>query len=225
MGEVKVLDFGIANFVNQQPHSQLQACTYSYSSPELWKNGSYDSTQYDKSNDLYSLGLIFYELFHMKRAFEEQPTTQKIQLSNDAKQAPPGFEELFVRWVHPQKSERYKTAQELINALKMLYSDDFNIKHEIQQEVLSLKAGEHQLPIGQKTYVHKPSQATLVTAQDNMWPLVASIVMILSAILSLEYYLNADKTKNLHEERVELIKKDSISREIASPTKESQSSR
>ncbi len=216
-GEIKVLDFGIAHFMHKNQEASLNACTDAYSSPELWVHGKYDSSLYDSTNDIYSLGLIFYELFHLKQAFNDKPTTQPLKLSNELTEVPPGFEELFAKWVHPVKSDRFKSAKDLLQSLSTLYPDDFNMKHEVIQELEKIKFGKHRNQTSKQTHFEQSSYRSKVITKDNMWPLIASFIMVLSALLGADFYFNADKTHKLHEENVEIIKKKTLSRGIASP--------
>lgn len=216
LGEIKVLDFGIAKFVNLTINSDAHPCTEAYSSPELWVDGKYDTTNYDASNDIYSLGIIFYELFHLKQAFKGKPGQWKLNLSNDFNKAPAGFEELFAKWIAPKKSERFRNADELIAALDAIYPEDFNVKVEVQQEVMKIRSFVNRnstLIEAPPTPIHRATTART----DNPWPVVGCFVFLIMAILSLEYISNAGKTENIHEETLARIRKQTQQRSIASP--------
>jgi serine/threonine protein kinase len=220
LGEIKILDFGIAQLVKDKSKNTSHSCTEAYSSPELWVNDKYDTTHYDASNDLYSLGLIFYELFHLKAAFRRRPDQRLLALSSESHKAPIGFEELFRKWVHPKKTERFKNAQELITEINSIYPDDFDIKLEVQQEIEKIKHDVERTKTLQNISVPLHHGSTI--KRDNMWPLVASFALVIFGFLAIDYFVNTGRTAKLHEETVQAVKKNKLQRGLASPKKEDQ---
>ncbi|NJM52541.1 MAG: serine/threonine protein kinase [Blastocatellia bacterium] len=76
-GEVKLLDFGVAKFLNpelvgelNQTQTQFRVMTPEYASPEQIKG-----THITTASDIYSLGVILYELLTGERPFKFEGKT------------------------------------------------------------------------------------------------------------------------------------------------------
>src|ERR1700735_58763 len=67
-GQVVITDFGLAGVVDQIQGAEVRSGTPAYMAPEQLA-GNEGST----SRDIYSLGLVLYEVFTGKRAFSEKP--------------------------------------------------------------------------------------------------------------------------------------------------------
>jgi serine/threonine-protein kinase len=64
-GEIVITDFGLAAFADQVPHHDVRSGTPSYMAPEQ-RSGA----EVTPKSDLYSLGLVLYETFTGRRAFD-----------------------------------------------------------------------------------------------------------------------------------------------------------
>ncbi len=64
-GEVVITDFGLAAFADQIPAHDARSGTPSYMAPEQLANGEVTAR-----SDIYALGLVLYEIFTGKRAFQ-----------------------------------------------------------------------------------------------------------------------------------------------------------
>ena len=212
-GEIKILDFGIAKFLKFKSDQETHPCTEAYSSPDLWIDGKYDSSKYEASHDIYSLGLIFYEMFNLKQASRN---LKILSLSTEDYQAPEAIESFFCLWVSPRKSERFKNAEELISAIDLIYPEDFNVKQDVQQVVfkaighlnrnLTLKES---IPVN----IHK---STKIQSRDS-WLVVATFTAIILTSLAMEYYFNYRVPINPHDKILSLLVKKDQSRGLASP--------
>lgn len=126
---VKVLDFGIAKFQEGTPEAEnltqagLVCGTPLYISPEQALGRSLDGR-----SDLYSLGVILYEMVSGKPPFradtpialimrhihdEPPPMTEH----NPGLIVPDGLRDVIFRLLHKDREKRYSTAQEVVHAL------------------------------------------------------------------------------------------------------------
>ena len=93
-GEVKLLDFGVAKFLNpelmgdnlSQTQTQFRVMTPEYASPEQVRGGHITT-----ATDIYSLGVILYELLTGSRPFKLKDTSpeEMVRLICDIEPAPP----------------------------------------------------------------------------------------------------------------------------------------
>jgi serine/threonine-protein kinase len=74
-GEVRITDFGIAALAEELDQREAMAGTPAYMSPE-----QLDGRELTIKSDIYSLGLVLYELFTGKRAFEAATFPELLQL-------------------------------------------------------------------------------------------------------------------------------------------------
>jgi serine/threonine-protein kinase len=94
-GNVRILDFGLAGVVEEFADEEMRAGTPAYMAPEKL-SGEELSTR----TDIYSLGLVLYEVFTGKRAFEASSLAELIRLRKSA--ATPPSLSTVVRDVDPQ---------------------------------------------------------------------------------------------------------------------------
>jgi eukaryotic-like serine/threonine-protein kinase len=122
-GSPKLLDFGIAKVLDADPHSSptlsvLDALTPDYASPEQIDRGAATT-----GSDVYSLGLILYELLGGQRAFRSDVSTLSELLEARRKQPerpsklrpglPEELDSLVFRAMAFDPAERYASAREL----------------------------------------------------------------------------------------------------------------
>ncbi len=65
-GEVKLIDFGISRDTSSETVTQTSGFKLNYSSPELWKEGSYDISSFLPKHDYYSLIISLKEAILLK---------------------------------------------------------------------------------------------------------------------------------------------------------------
>lgn len=119
-GSIKVTDFGIARFSRSDTKTLTEEAIGSvhYIAPEQAK-GEYT----DEKADIYSLGVVLYEMLSGDVPFEaENPVSVALmQLQEDAKSLtdinpdiPLGLEQICVRAMQKNPSDRYQTATEML---------------------------------------------------------------------------------------------------------------
>jgi serine/threonine-protein kinase len=74
-GNARILDFGLAGLAEEFADDELAAGTPAYMAPE-----QLDGSECTVRSDIYSLGLLFYELFTAKRAFNAATLGELIAL-------------------------------------------------------------------------------------------------------------------------------------------------
>lgn len=74
-GNARILDFGLGGLIDEFGDEEIRAGTPAYMSPEQIEGGN-QTVQ----SDIYSLGLVLYELFTGKRAFEAASLNELIKL-------------------------------------------------------------------------------------------------------------------------------------------------
>jgi protein kinase-like protein len=74
-GDVRITDFGIAALAEELDHREAMAGTPAYMSPE-----QLDGHELTTRSDIYSLGLVLYEVFTGKRAFDASTLSELIRL-------------------------------------------------------------------------------------------------------------------------------------------------
>jgi serine/threonine protein kinase len=138
-GRVKILDFGLAKFTDQQPsteeHSKMATLdpgtrpgivlgTVGYMSPEQIRN-----RPTDHRSDIFSLGLILYEMLTGQRAFQRDSTadTMSAILNEDPRDIsdlnptiPPSLERVVRHCLEKNPEERFQSARDLAFDLEMI---------------------------------------------------------------------------------------------------------
>ena len=152
-GTVKVADFGIAHFTNNDnTYCKGEAIgSVHYVSPEQAK-GSF----VDNRTDLYSLGVVMYEMITGRLPFEgDTPVSIALQHINSialppsifAENVPPQLEEITMKAMNPSLSKRYTSAAQILKDLEKFQNEQqfkLNIPREegivVQEEPQDLDA-------------------------------------------------------------------------------------
>ena len=130
-GLVKVLDFGIAKYLPSDEHHALVETevgevigTAAYMSPEQARG-----LEIDARTDVWSLGVILYEMIARKLPFAGQTKSDRIAailerepapLSKARRQIPPQLEQIVSRALTKEKKERYAEMAEMAEDLSRL---------------------------------------------------------------------------------------------------------
>jgi serine/threonine-protein kinase len=124
-GAVKVLDFGIAkasNKISEETRAGLLKGSLPYMSPEQARG-----QQLDRRSDIFSLGIMLYELTTRKRLFKQQSdfdVLQKIVSADVVKPSevwpeyPPELERIVMKALAREPGDRYQTSRELHDDLE-----------------------------------------------------------------------------------------------------------
>ena len=121
-GNARILDFGLGGLADEFAEDEIRAGTPAYMSPE-----QIDGREQTVQSDIYSLGLVLYELFTGKRAFEAASLNELIKLRrSDAtpttptslvKDLDPSIEKVIDRCLQKNPSDRPASALQVAAAL------------------------------------------------------------------------------------------------------------
>ena len=127
-GRVKIADFGLARGdqlgSTQTVESSIVLGSVSYLSPEQVQRGISDAR-----SDIYSLGIVLYELLTGKKPFEGQTPIQiaykhvneRVPSARLTKSdIPENIDEVILKATSPNPDNRYKDAGELLNILRTI---------------------------------------------------------------------------------------------------------
>ncbi len=138
-GVIKVTDFGIARAANNVTTTMEAVGSAHYLSPEQARGG-----YTDQRSDIYSLGVVMYELFTGRLPFDgETPISVAMQhmqadpikpraINPDIPQA---IEDIILKAMSKEQRLRYESAAEMLADLKKAYTDpDAEIKKAADEE-------------------------------------------------------------------------------------------
>ena len=120
-GKARITDFGLAGLADEMREEDARAGTPAYMSPEQLAG-----TEVTQRSDIYSLGLVLYELFTGKRAFEATTFKELVRLresgtlsspSSVAKDVDPVVERVILRCLEKDPAKRPATALQVAAAL------------------------------------------------------------------------------------------------------------
>ena len=120
-GRVRITDFGLASVAAETEGEEARAGTPAYMSPEQFAGG-----EVSPKSDLYSLGLVLYEIFTGKRPFDAPSMEEMARLreksaptapSQYVKEMDPLIERVILRCLEKDPAKRPATALQIAAAL------------------------------------------------------------------------------------------------------------
>jgi len=134
----KVLDFGLAKVTERQMRPGSMVLTQQgmvFGTPEFMSPEQAHGKTLDARSDIYSLGIILYELLTGKLPFDAKQPIEYIQLHVNATPIPlskrlpeadfpPGLEEVVMAALAKKPEDRYASAAEFAVALESLFQAD-----------------------------------------------------------------------------------------------------
>lgn len=147
-GEVKLTDFGIAfKNENRQNDGMTKQGTIlgtpAYMSPEQIRF----SKNVDGRSDLYSLGILFYEMLGGKRPYSNDFHVENIRRINKGKcpnlkrtnrNIPFQIIKMIKKLMHPNKERRYQTAEQFITEITKFIEFKFKDFHRIREDLAKI---------------------------------------------------------------------------------------
>lgn len=123
-GEMKISDFGLAKYVDESTRSKTYKGwgTYQYMAPESWALG-----KVSKATDIYSLGIVFFELCTLQLPFvaadpKSLEDLHRFGLIPDIRSInpdlPPGISGIVRRAMQKDPGDRYQSAEEMLRDLE-----------------------------------------------------------------------------------------------------------
>ncbi|MBE6853668.1 MAG: Stk1 family PASTA domain-containing Ser/Thr kinase [Ruminococcus sp.] len=127
-GTIKVMDFGIAKFAREEGLTTTAQAIGSvhYISPEQARS---DAT--DEKSDIYSAGIVFYEMLTGKKPFDNENPVSVALMHMQARARRPcdvnpliprGLEEIILRAMEKEPVDRYATAEQMIEDIEKFKS-------------------------------------------------------------------------------------------------------
>jgi Protein kinase domain len=113
-GTVVVTDFGLAALADEIPGEEIRNGTPAYMAPEQLAG-----REVTVQSDIYALGLVLYEVFTGKRAFEASTLAELVRLHSEStpvnpstlvKELDPAVESAILRCLDPEPSKRPQSA-------------------------------------------------------------------------------------------------------------------
>ena len=202
-GSAKVIDFGIAKSSDEDKgltKTGVQVGTVSYMSPE-----QVNAEKLDKLTDIYSLGVILFQMAVGKAPYSAQTNTFKIQLSivsdplPNPKEIYPSVSDKLVSIIEKatqkNKRDRFKSCDEFIKSF--------------DNEVVAEKTKSNP----EKT-INKPlkDSKNTVSKKKRKVPLFIYIVVGLISVLSIYYFVEENRINNIKIERLAKLEKDRLAK-------------
>jgi serine/threonine protein kinase len=152
-GFMKVIDFGIARYRGQQARHDVLPGKLSYMSPEQAAR-----KPVDHRSDIFSLGIVLYEITVGKRLFRG-PAQEVVERLTEATVEPPTFarrnfppalESIVMRTLERHPEDRYQSAYDLADDLETFLRDEKLHSGEVRiaryLDMLSIAAGGARRP-------------------------------------------------------------------------------
>ena len=211
-GSAKVIDFGIAKSSDEDKgltKTGVQVGPVSYMSPE-----QVNAEKLDKLTDIYSLGVILFQMAVGKAPYSAQTNTFKIQLSivsdplPNPKEIYPSVSDKLVSIIEKatqkNKRDRFKSCDEFIKSF--------------DNEVVAEKTKSNP----EKT-INKPlkDSKNIVSKKKRKVPLFIYIVVGLISVLSIYYFVEENRINNIKIERLAKLEKDRLAKLINNRTNNS----
>ncbi|MDB4944347.1 MAG: Serine/threonine protein kinase PrkC, regulator of stationary phase [Labilithrix sp.] len=129
---VKVLDFGLVKHLSERPEEQLTQTGLFMGSPKYMAPEQIQGAVVDARTDVYSLGIMMYEMLAGKVPFE-RATSVNILMAHVGEPPPPmrtinpnlvcspAFEDLVMRCIAKDPNERYTNMTAVLNAIKLVH--------------------------------------------------------------------------------------------------------
>jgi eukaryotic-like serine/threonine-protein kinase len=126
---VKVLDFGLVKHLSERPEEQLTQTGLFMGSPKYMAPEQIQGGHVDERTDIYSLGIILYEMLVGKAPFERASSVNilmahvsepppKMRDLNPELVCSPAFEEIVMACISKDPKERFASMDHLLSAIR-----------------------------------------------------------------------------------------------------------
>ena len=198
-GTAVLTDFGIAK--RQDTSGELTQLGFTKGTVQYMSPEQVTTTDLDQRSDVYSLGLVFYEMLTGLKAFLAESTIQAIHQHTTV--PPPTLpkeyaflQEVFDKVLAKAPEDRFQSVDTFVYAVKATNNPDKTIVHRV---------GENYPNLDDDTQIYQPPLNTAVTSKKNRFSLVAGLVggLVLAALLGygainyLGVVVSNDPDKNL----------------------------
>ena len=181
----KISDFGLLKDVHEEArtHTGMIMGTFRYISPEQFQ----ESKHVDKKTDIYSMGVVLYQLLLGRVPFTGKMPRLAIQIMEQQPPFPPDFpapfQSILEKALAKNPNHRFDDArsfqEELINSLHVLNLSDEHlaaapVPSQLPEVMSQAVWTEPSLPIHQPTWTHPPPQ----TSRKGTWFVVVLITLM-----------------------------------------------
>ena len=182
-GQPMLTDFGVAKIIEDEATQDLTGTSATVGTPEYMAPEQITSKSVDARADLYSLGVVFYEMVTGRRPFEaDTPMAVLFKHASDPLPNPSQFvsnlpqivEQFLYKTLSKKPSERYQTANETSEALSDLLFFNNRSKNNKKKE-----ENHHSQEI--EKVLKKPLRTILFITLPSVL-IIAGIVVILLVI-------------------------------------------
>ena len=212
-GNVKILDFGISKVSDSLDKTITQggdSYNVEYTSPELWKDGIYSAKNYNEKNELYSLGLIIYELLCKEKAqpgfsviaegYKYQSVASRRPISED-------YEKYLECLLSKKPSGRFKHSKVAFANLELLPSYQKSVSRSVIQEELSMLLSDSKVTAA-KSYRAKGERLSSPRKRKSLLKKIGlSLMIIFFSLVGLSHLLGFIGQEELNPEALKAFEK------------------
>jgi len=211
-GTAVITDFGIAKL--QDTSGELTRMGYTMGTVQYMSPEQAVTTDLDHRSDIYSLGLVFYEMLTGQKAFKAESTIQAIHQHTTV--APPALplkysylQPIIDKVLAKEPDDRYQNINDFVNAVKNAKEEDVTVIHRVSSQIDDdstqiLRTGHYQVDDLDKTRINIPStnQASKKGKGGLLAGITAGLVLIGGLAFGITKYpeintwLNKEDTTN-----------------------------
>ena len=195
-GDYKLGDFGIARNLEKTTSGLSQKGTFNYIAPEVYKGDTYNKTV-----DIYSLGLVLYKYFNYNRLPFLPPYPEKITVNSReeavskrtrGEEVPPPINateeeaKVILKMIAYNKDERYKNPEEVISDLENLLKKEERPLPKIEKKESKVNTN---LSVS-KTELEKQKEGIEKTKFNKKLLVPIPIILIIISVISFFIYQN-----------------------------------
>lgn len=179
-GDARIMDFGIARSLEAK---RITGAGVMIGTPEYMSPEQVEGKEIDQSSDIYSLGVILYEMVTGKVPFEgDTPFTvgmkHKGEMPQNPKelnaQMPEDLSRVILRCLEKEKEKRYKSAADLLSVLESI-EEGIPTTERIPPEKKPLTSKEITVTFGiKKLFIPALILAVLIIAAAIIWQVLPS---------------------------------------------------
>ena len=167
--KVKITDFGIAKMESQSIHASTSTYvgTPIYMAPEQYT----DASHVDKRADVYSVGVVFYELLTFLHPLGTFPMPSEVNPS-----IPKKVDEIIKKALSAAKTKRYDDAMEIVNSLDASVEREKPAAQQTGTNQPIPKVGQQYQPVKEEKYEEEKKKSMLIPA------IVVVVVLMLAGM-------------------------------------------
>ena len=208
-GTAVITDFGIAKL--QDTSGELTRMGYTMGTVQYMSPEQAVTTDLDNRSDIYSLGLVFYEMLTGQKAFKAESTIQAIHQHTTV---PPPELPLKYRFLQPiidkvlakEPDDRYQDISEFVDAVKNAKEEDATVIHRIPAQfdddsTQILRTGHYQVDTKIKTKNSEKGNKGLVAGIISVLILIGGLAFGVTKYPEISSWLNNEDVINQKREQ------------------------